>query len=218
MLFLLWRWTPLAAWIDPAAIAAWQESIRNDPAAAYVVVGAYVLASLAFVPATALTLATVMTFGPIAGNLYALAGWLVSAAVAFTIGRLAGREVLEGFTAPRLKSVIRHAARRGFLTVLVLRLLPVAPFTLVNLFVGAAGIRFADFFGASLLGRIPGWLALTFASVQLEAAFASGDPGPWVLLGLLAVVLPPAAAFVGRRLGLEDRLAPDRGSGGDTHP
>ena len=75
---LAWRWTPLGEWINVAAVIDWQQSVKNYPAAFYLVVGAYLLGSLVLFPVTILNVATVFTFGPILGNVYAL-------------GRLAGQ-------------------------------------------------------------------------------------------------------------------------------
>ena len=76
----IWSWTPLNHWINLATIIGWQESVKNHPAAFYLVVGAYLLGNLVLFPVTILNVATVFTFGPILGNIYALAGWLASAA------------------------------------------------------------------------------------------------------------------------------------------
>src|SRR4030095_8910731 len=87
-----WRWTPLNEWINFDTVIAWQQSIRNHPAAFYLVVGVYVLGGLVLFPVTILNLATVFTFGPIQGNGYALAGWLASASMGYAIGHGIGRE------------------------------------------------------------------------------------------------------------------------------
>ncbi len=56
-----------------------------------------------------------------------------------------------------------------------MRVLPVAPFSLVNMFVGASGIRFVGFLLASIVGRLPGVLTLTVFGAQLE--YALRKPG-----------------------------------------
>jgi uncharacterized membrane protein YdjX (TVP38/TMEM64 family) len=58
-----WRWTPLNEWINFSTVIDWQQSIRNHPAAFYLVVGVYVLGGLVLFPVTILNLATVFTFG-----------------------------------------------------------------------------------------------------------------------------------------------------------
>jgi phospholipase D1/2 len=53
--------------------------------------------------------------------------------------------------------------------VLGLRVVPAAPFSIVNMFIGASGIRFSDFILGSILGRIPGIVAFTLFAVQLQS-------------------------------------------------
>ena len=195
----LWRWTPLNQWINFGTIIAWQQSMRGNPAAICLVAGIYVLGGLVFFPVTILTVATVFTFGPIAGNAYAMAGWLLSAAVGYSIGRGIGRELLHKLAGPRLDRLIQQAGRHGFFTVLTMRILPVAPFTLVNLFVGASWIRFRDFFLASLIGRIPGMVGLTLFGFQLESVLHRPAVETLVLLGFVLLLLILAGAWLTRR-------------------
>lgn len=194
-----WRWTPLGEWVNFETITVWQQSVKGNPAALYLVAAAYVLGGLVFFPVTVLTVATVLTFGPIEGNLYALVGWLLSASVGYGIGRLLGRELLHKMAAPRLDLLIRQAERHGIVSVLTMRLLPVAPFTLVNLFVGASYIHFGDFFFASVVGRIPGIVALTLVGVQFENALRAPDVRNFALLGLVILLAVLAVVWLSRR-------------------
>jgi phospholipase D1/2 len=205
----IWSWTPLSHWINLATIIGWQESVRNQPAAFYLVVGAYLLGSLVLFPVTILNVATVLTFGPILGNIYALAGWLASAAMGYGIGRSTGRKMVQKLARAWLDRLIRPAGRHGFLTVLTLRIFPVAPFTLVNVFVGAWGIRFWDFFTASIVGRIPGIILLTLAGVQIENFLRQPHVIGVVLLGLTLILVPFALSRLSRRLLSGDRRQPD---------
>jgi phospholipase D1/2 len=43
---LAWRWTPLGEWINVATVIDWQQSVKDYPAAFYLVVGTYLLGSL----------------------------------------------------------------------------------------------------------------------------------------------------------------------------
>jgi phospholipase D1/2 len=74
--------------------------------------------------------------------------------------------------------------------VLTVRVLPVGPFTLVNFFIGAARIRFRDFFLASAIGRIPGIVLLMLAGFQVEMFFRQPDVIGLVVLGLTLVLVP----------------------------
>lgn len=110
-------------------------------------------------------------------------------------------------TKSRRRERVRVAARscgclggRGFFTVLTLRIFPIAPFTLVNLFVGASGIRVWDFFLASLIGRIPGILMLTLAGMQIENALSRPALITCVVLGLILILSPIATSWFLKRL------------------
>ena len=73
---------------------------------------------------------------------------------------------------------------------LALRVVPVAPFTLVNMFIGASGIRFWDFFLASLVGRVPGIFTLALFGVQLENALRKPGLASFALLAIILVAVP----------------------------
>ena len=205
----LWSWTPLKGWINLATIIEWQESVKHYPDAFFLVVGAYLLGSLFFFPVTVLNVATVLTFGPIQGNLYGLVGWLASAAMGYGIGRGIGKEIVQKVVRFWGHRVLEPAERHGFLAVLTLRVFPVGPFTLVNFLIGAARIRFWDFFLASVIGRIPGVILLTLAGVQVQSLFREPGLIRLVLLGLTLIMVPLALGWVSRRLLLGEPRQPD---------
>jgi len=205
---LIWRWTPLGEWMNVETVLSWQESVKHYPGAGYVVVAGYLLGSLVLFPVVILNVATVFTFGPILGNVYALAGWLASAAMGYGIGRLVGSKITQSLAHGWFDRLKRPVDRHGFLTVLTLRVFPVAPFTLVNVFVAVWGIRFRDFFWASLVGRIPGTIVLALAGVQVERFLREPGIIGIVLLGLTLILVPLVLGRVSRRLLPDDAKAP----------
>jgi len=209
MIPALWSWTPLNDRINLATIIEWQQSIKDHPAAFYLVVGAYLLGSLFLFPVTVINVATVLTFGPIQGNLYGLFGWLVSAAMGYGIGRRMGQKMVAKFARFWGHRVLEPADRHGFLTVLTLRVFPVGPFTLVNFLIGAARIRFWDFFLASVIGRIPGIVLLTLAGFQIESLFREPGVVGFALLVLTLILVPLAFAWASKRLLLREPRQPD---------
>jgi phospholipase D1/2 len=197
---IAWRWTRLSEWVNFETVIAWQQSVKNNSAAFYFVVGAYLVGSLILFPVTILNVATVFTFGPLLGNVYALAGWLASAAMGYGIGRVIGREPVQKLARSWLDRLMQPVGRHGFLTVLTMRVFPVAPFTLVNFFVGASGIRFWDFFLASLIGRIPGIIVLTVAGVQVENFLRRPAMAGLILLAVTLVLAPIATRWICKRV------------------
>ena len=195
---LAWRLTPLKESADFETIVSWQQSVKDHPAALFWVIGAYLMGGLVLFPVMVLNVATIVTFGPVLGNVYGFTGWLCSAALGFGIGRVMGGELVHKLARSRLHRLLHRAGRHGFLTVLSLRILPIAPFTVVNLFVGASGIRFADFSYATVLGRIPGIVTLTLFGVQLENFLRRPDLESSVLLALTLLLIPLATALLCR--------------------
>ncbi len=204
---LLWRWTPLYDRFNLQTIFAWQESVRNDAAAPVYLAAAYMIGSLFFFPMTILNLATVFAFGPVWGNIYAMAGWLLSSAEGYGIGRLIGRDLLHKLAGRRLTPLVDRMEQHGFLAVLVMRIVPLGPFMLVNLFIGASAIRFLYFFLASIVGRLPGILVLTLFSVQIENALRRPGLTSFILLGLVLVVGPLVISRLVRRYDDPDKRA-----------
>ncbi|HEX7231211.1 MAG TPA: TVP38/TMEM64 family protein [Candidatus Binatia bacterium] len=196
---LAWRLTPLREIINFETIVGWQQSIKNYPAVFLWVLGIYVMSSLILFPTTLLNVATVVTFGPIFGNLYAFVGWLCSATIGFGIGRVLGRDWVQKIARGQIDRFFDRAERHGFLTVLSTRMVPIAPFTVVNLFVGASGITFRPFFFATAVGRIPGIITLTLFGVQLEMFLRRQDLMSWAILGLTVVVIIVASVWCSKR-------------------
>lgn len=116
----------------------------------------FVLASLVLIPVNLLIALTAAAFGPFLGFGYALAGALLAASAAFALGRVLGRHPVRRFAGRRVNTVRRRLARHGLWAMTLLRLLPIAPFTIVNLVAGSSGIRFRDFLLGSALGMLPG--------------------------------------------------------------
>jgi uncharacterized membrane protein YdjX (TVP38/TMEM64 family) len=74
--------------------------------------------------------------------------------------------------------------------VALLRLVPLAPFTVVNIVAGVSEVRLGDFLLGSALGLLPGIAFATLFGHQLGSWLR--DPDPWglaLLLGVLAVAL-----------------------------
>jgi phospholipase D1/2 len=185
-----WRWTPLALWINVDTITKWETSFKADPAAPVFVVAAYVLGSLVLVPLTLLTVSTVIVFGPVRGYAYALLGCVLSATVTYGIGRLLGRNVIHGIVGPRMEYLNQRAGRHGLITVVIIRMLLIAPFTIVNMMFGASHIRFRDFLVGTFLGMTPGLVGITLFGFQLENAVRAPGIGSFaVLAGLVALIV-----------------------------
>jgi len=185
-----WRWTPLSDWLDREAMAAAGAYLKNHAASPLIILSAYVAGSLVMFPVTLLILATAFTFGPVNGIIYSLTGCLLASAANYGIGHWLGKDRVSRLSGSRVNRLSRRLARHGVLTVGTVRIIPIAPFTIVNLVAGASKIRFMDFLMGTVLGMSPGIIVITLFEHQIEAAIKDPGPGSFALLaGLAAVIL-----------------------------
>lgn len=196
-LAVAWSWTPLRAWLDLDLIVAQLRRLGQSFGPLAAIVG-FALALTVAIPLTFLSLVAVVAFGPWAGVGCALAGGLLGAAISYALGYLLGREVLERMAGARINLLSRRLARRGLLAVVLVRLVPVAPFAVVNMVAGASHIRLRDLLLGSAIGMAPALLAMAFFIDQIEAALRSPTPLTFVLLAL-TVALIVGGAWLAQR-------------------
>jgi phospholipase D1/2 len=134
-----------------------------------VVLLAFLLSSLLFIPVNIVIAGTGAVFGPLLGPAYALAGSLLAAAAVFAVGRVLGRNWVRQLATRRVTAFNRRLQRHGLLAMTVLRLFPIAPFTVVNLIAGASAIRTRDYMLGSLIGMSPGVVLMTLFGDRLGA-------------------------------------------------
>ena len=80
---------------------------------------------------------------------------MASALAAYGLGSLLGRQKLNRLAGSSLNRLSRRLARQGVLVVAMMRIVPVAPFTVVNLAAGASHIGLRDFLIGTVFGMTP---------------------------------------------------------------
>jgi phospholipase D1/2 len=160
LIAVAWRWTGLGDRLAPSRLAAVAAPLRGSLVAPVAVLGAYLLGSAVMAPITVLVFATVLVFGPWLGAAYALFGGVVTAVATYVVGRTVWPDALGRLPGRWVRSLRRRLERRGVLAVTVVRLVPLAPFTIVNLVAGAVPVRFHHFLLGSVLGLVPGILTI----------------------------------------------------------
>lgn len=164
---LIWQYTPLAALADPETARRGLAATMDSGWTPLIVVTVYVVAGLVAFPVVVLIAVTAATFGPLPGLAYAAMGCLASAFVTYVIGASLGRDMLQALLGPRLDRIRRRIVDQGVLAVAIIRLVPVAPFTLVNLVAGASQIRLQDYLAGTILGMAPGLLVMSVLGHQI---------------------------------------------------
>ncbi len=204
----MWRWTPLRDWVALESLVGMARTLDESPVAPLLVLLAYVVGGLLVVPVTVLIIATGIVFGPLLGAIYALSGALLSAALTYSIGRRIGRHAVRKLAGSRLNRITRRLARKGTMAIAIVRLLPIAPFTVVNAVAGASHIGFREFMLGTALGMSPGIIATVVFIDRVAAAVT--DPGLATVLMLVgfAALIVAAAMFVHRKLARPESAAP----------
>ncbi len=169
-------------WIDGLGI--W------GPAA---VAAAYAVLTVAMIPGSALTIGSGLIFGFWKGFAVVTVGANLGALGAFLLARTLFRERAEALARGQktFRAVDSAIAREGFRIVLLLRLSPVFPFTVLNVLLGVTGISAASYVLANLIGMLPGTLMFVYLGTLGEAAAGTQSLGQTVLriVGLAATVV-----------------------------
>ena len=177
-----------AAWVD--GLGVWGPIVF--------MVG-YLVATVAFVPGSFLTLSAGAVFGLVEGFVYVFVAASLGAVTAFLVSRHVARASIEQKLAGnrRFKAIDAAVGGEGLKIVLLLRLSPALPFNLLNYGLGLTKVRLRDY-TIACLGMIPGTMLYIYYGklagdvAQIATGGAVGrDAGYFavLLLGLLASIL-----------------------------
>lgn len=161
-------------------------------------VGLYIIATVAFLPGSILTLGAGVVFGIVKGSIYVFIGATLGATAAFLVGRYLAR----GWVSKKIQGNAKFAAidqavaTEGLKIVLLTRLSPVFPFNLLNYAFGITGVSLKDYVIGSI-GMIPGTIMYVYiGSLASNLALIGTDAHPsnptvqWAIriLGFVATV------------------------------
>ncbi|MFY0525141.1 TVP38/TMEM64 family protein [Archangium gephyra] len=117
----------------------------------------YTVATVLMMPASVLTLGAGFAYGPVYGSLLVVLASNLSALVSFLLGRTVLRERVGRRLVgqPRFTAVDSAVAAQGFKVVLLLRLSPIFPFSVLNYSLSLTRVRLRDYLPATFLGMLP---------------------------------------------------------------
>jgi len=165
----------------------WIESLGYLGGAAFI--GIYIIGTIAFVPATFLTLGAGIVFGVVLGSIYVFIGATLGAVAAFLIGRY----ILRDWIGKKIESnekfaaIDKAVAHDGFKIVLLTRLSPIFPFNFLNYAFGVTGVRFKDYAIGSV-GMIPAIVMYVYIGSLAGNIGGVGDrPEKSILQGIIQI-------------------------------
>jgi uncharacterized membrane protein YdjX (TVP38/TMEM64 family) len=188
-LVALWCWTPLAEWIDVDRLVNAAQRFDSSPLTPFAIFAAFVLGGLVGFPVNVLTAATIVLCGPFRGVAYALVGALLSAQVVYEVGHWLGNRILRRHAGARVLRLRQRLVERGLLAVVLVRIVPIAPYSLVNLIAGSARIDRRVYAIGTLVGMLPGTV---LTALFIDRALATmRNPGPltWALFVLVVLLV-----------------------------
>jgi uncharacterized membrane protein YdjX (TVP38/TMEM64 family) len=139
-------------------------------------------------------------FGTIWGTVYVVIGGAFSTIVGFYFARWVGRNAVEELVKRNtlIREVEKQSKEHGGKTVLFMRLFNV-PWDIVSYWAGLSGIRFKDFYIASLIPLVPVSFLYTYFGSKIFSPASTG-----FIVSLMIIFIMGAIPFI--RLRLKKRV------------
>ena len=158
-------------------------------------IGLFTLLPAFFFPVAVLALAGGLLFGLFWGSVYTFLGAILNCTLMFFLARYVGRNKIESMLQKKLSPIWQQRlsglnSGRGFLLLVILRLIPAVPYNLINYAFGLTAMPYRTYIIASAIGIIPGTLA--FINIG-DKALDITSPDFWIAIGLLGLLLAVTA-------------------------
>src|SRR6516165_5690901 len=165
-------------------------------------VGLYVVATVLFIPGSVLTLGAGAVFGVALGSVCVSISATLGATAAFLVGRYLARDAIARKIEKNqtFATIDRAVADEGWKIVLLTRLSPVFPFTLLNYAFGLTRGKLSHYVLASWVGMIPGTVMYVYLGslVNVGAGHRQRTTGEWILYGVGLLATIAVTVFVTR--------------------
>ncbi len=119
-------------------------------------------------------------------------GAMLGTSATFFISRIFGRGLIDKFSRGKFKDLDDLLEKRGFLTIIFFRVIPLVPYEVLNYTGGLSKIKFRDYFFGTFLGLIPGIAISAFFGGSLSELKGFKDLFSFkfaLALGLLILVI-----------------------------
>jgi phospholipase D1/2 len=193
---LLWRFTPVAELVDPERLARQLDQLQQTPWAPFAFAFAFPVLGLVVFPVTALSALVAFLFPPHIAIAISFSGIMMSAALLHWLGTRFEKNVRRALGSATTR-VDEALSDHGIVTIAAVRMIPLAPFTFVNLVAGALGVPFRDYMLGTALGLTPGMIIVSLFGRQARE-FWHHPSVSGMLIGLGFAIL-----WIGMTLGLQ---------------
>lgn len=166
----------------------------NPSSAVFVVTASITLGTLLLLPLSLMMMLAGLLFGLLHGFFVAWVAGMLAFSAGFWIGRTFARPWIERKIQRNaiFTSIDRAIHRKGFLVVLLTRLVMLIPYSMLNYSLGLTNVSFRDYFLASTLGAIPPFFLFVYLGTTVNdiAAIINGDislEGRELMIGAIAL-------------------------------
>ena len=170
------------------AVETWMGAGVHGPWALPMAVAGFSVLAFLGVPQVVLVAAAVVAFGPWTGFAYSWIGNLVSSILGFYVGRKVGARVLRSYAGKGVNAFVDMIGRNGFWASLVVRLVPSAPFVVVNMAAGVTPMKVSQFIAGTALGSIPKIALTAYAGNSAMHALNGGGASRWIKLAAVGAL------------------------------
>lgn len=181
-LIIVFKAFPVKEWlVGETGLITW---IEQQGRLGYLIfIGVYILLTILAGPAWLLTIAAGLVYGLLGGTVLVSIGSIMGATAAFLIGRYLARDTIARKVErnAKFKSIDEAVGDRGFFIVLLTRLSPIFPFTLLNYAYGLTKVNLSKYFFASWIGMLPGTVMYVYIGSLGNAVTEGATTGKLIL-------------------------------------
>ncbi len=174
------------------------ESVRGSLWAPVAVFAIFTVVGLTGFPQFMLMAAAVVIFGATWGFIYSWLATAFSAYVGYVVGHYMGNKVIRKYAGERINRISQVLGDNGLMASIVVRVVPTAPFAVVNLVAGASHIRFSHYFFGTLIGVIPKAALVAYVGKNFGDFISGQDPMDLVVIVVVLVVWVGSGVFFKR--------------------
>jgi len=203
---ILWRFLADAGYLNEAALLNHTAYIRQFEYSLWSLIGItllYVALLAIMFPLTILVVTTGMLFSTEWAIFCATLATLSSSATGYIVGHWVGRETIEKHGGEMVRRAEKYIQQNSFNSMVLINLLPVAPFTMTNMLAGAFRLDFPRYMLGSAVGIIPGLILVIAFGGQLSKLIVANENGlPWsaILIAIsLVIVLVGLLVYLHKR-------------------
>ncbi|MBN8530826.1 MAG: VTT domain-containing protein [Alphaproteobacteria bacterium] len=183
-LALAWQATPISEYASPEKLSSFFDRTRGSSWGWLAAMLLYALGCTVLIPRVFMNAAVIMVFPPMQAFMIAMGGSCLSCATGFWLGQLLGMKTLSSLVGRHSETIRHYTHQGGIMGITLLRLLPVAPYMIVNLALGMANVSFVVFMTGSFLALLPGTISVMFLGHSLLSLWQDPDPKNALMAGL----------------------------------